>query len=120
MVEVRYVRMHVHELLVTMRVLMPRQLPDRVIVVVMAVVVDMLVVVLDRHVAMLVLMGTVQHEADSDGGDDQGHNLPGRHRIGEDRPRHDRADERRGGEYQLGTGRAKIRAPATHNVIDIP
>ena len=65
MVEVRYVGMHVRNRLVTMRMLMAHQLPDRVTVLVMAVVVDMLVVVLDRFVPMLVLMVAAQHKADA-------------------------------------------------------
>lgn len=75
MVEVGHVRMQMHQLLVAVPMLMPHQLSIRMGVFMMTVVLDMLMVVLDRLVAMVVLMIAAQHEADTDRRNQQRHDL---------------------------------------------
>lgn len=71
MVEVGHVRMHMCQRFMAMNVLMTHQLSRRMVVSVMAIVVNMFVVVLDGHVSMLVQMVATQHEADPDRRDHQ-------------------------------------------------
>ncbi len=77
-------------------------------VIVVTVVVAVFVVVVDRLVAMLMLMVAAQHEAHSDGGDQQGDDFAGGDAIGEHRPGDDRSDERCGREHKLTSCCAEI------------
>ena len=69
MVKVRHVGMRVHQRVVAMRVLVTRGCARRVDVVVVAVIVPMFVVVLDRFMGVVVLVIAAQHKADADRSD---------------------------------------------------
>ena len=109
-VQVREVRVGVHERLVGVAVgLPPGVLHPLGMVVAMVVVV--LVDVLDDHMGMGVLVVRAEDEDYAQRGDRRRDQLVGGRRVAEHHPRHDDADERSGREDQLTSCCADVTSP---------
>ena len=107
-VEVGYVRVSVAQLVVDMPVLMADPALFGVSMGVMAVIVGVFVIVFSRLVAVVVEVVAVQHTADTECGDAEREQFARCRRLTEDRPRHDRSDERSRREHELPTRRTEI------------